>query len=336
MTNNLLITELIYDTNKKYSYGNLGGLTAHIDLEKYYELLKNKSPFNEDITSNLDILYIVELMIYNIEIDILAKYTIKIIYGYDGSYTIKYNVDIISKSFSSNFIQIMRFIFIFVLTILFILQTISFISEIKDISKRYDKWFSKENISASIQAKIARKYINSELFRKFAKIINSVRGILLISLILCFLYLISFFVLIYEEIRFYSIFIDYENEINSINIKDEEFEKRENNYLYQLKQQFFVISKFRESFYILSKFLLFVSSIYIYFSLNIGKYFYSISHVAIKTLTKHFLIIFLLACMIPSFYLYSYLIFGIIDENYKNTNNSLKQNSNACITYNDR
>jgi len=325
---NKLVSDFIFDNEKLYSYNGIGGLVSKVDLKDFIRLNKSYGFLNDTITDVYDDFNIIEFMIINIELDIFAKYTFFSIQDYGYFFYNKYQVDILSGSFTSNIFQLYRFVLIAILFILLIYETKEFISEIKLLNNSYDQWYLKNKVKSTPQAKAARKFINSEYARKLRIMINPIRGLMLLILICIFIYIILFFYSLFLEATFYNYYGKYSS--NLILMKKEPRNKiyieSNNNIIYQLKDQFTMISTFRDSYDKLSAILLFFASLRIMFSLNIGKYFNAISQIAMKTLTKNLMIVLLLFLMLPSFIFFSYLIFGVYDQDYRSFIDSILGN----------
>lgn len=328
LDSNLLVKQLIYDTKGSYSFASNGGLTADFHLDDFYRILGNGQSLNDTISDSFDNFVVMEFMIENLEVGIFAKYTIFSVFEYGYFYFNSFSVDILSKSFGSNFYGALRFIFILILLILIIYETFEIIREIKQLNNSYNKWFIKRKISTSVQAKVSRNYLNSEFIRKLRIIFNPIRASMFIILLLLYIYIILFLISLSVESKFYSLYENYSS--NSIKLKAENSNQIllniEKNIIYELKNKFTNISSFKDSYEKFSAFLLFFASLRIMFSLNIGKYFNAISQIAVKTLTKNLMIVILLFLMLPSFIFYSYLIFGVIDKSYKSFIESILSN----------
>lgn len=328
---NVLIKNFLYDNEKIYAYGNLGGLQAQLFLSEYYNLMKNNITIQDSITSSFDNYIILEYMFENIELDLIVKYSECTRLEYGQRFFFNYNIDIIAKSFSAMLTTtILRIVFIIIVFLLVIWETIGLIREIKMLNASYNKWYSKIKINASLQAKSVRKYISREIIRKLKVILDPSRVLLLIILILFYIYILMFVIVISKEATFYSIYNDYGANLANLNkiksVVAADLLKSNTDYvkyldldlslIHKLKNYFTEISDFRWSYDKISAVLLFLSSLRIIFSMNLGEYFYAISQIMIKTLVKNLMIIIFLGLMLPSFIFYSYLIFGPTNEYY--------------------
>jgi len=224
------------------------------------KVLSSQGYLNDTISDSFDNFIVMEFMIENLEMEILAKFTIISIFEYGYNFINSYNVDIVLKSFVSNSYHF-RFIFIIVLLILIIYETFVLIREIKELNNSYNSWYIKRKISTSVHSMVARMHLNSEFIRKLKVIFNPTRASMFIILFLLYILILLFIISLSFESKIYSLYNNYSS--NLIKLNDD-----------------------------------------------------SRSQIAVKTLSKNFMIVILLFLMLPSFIFYSYLVFGLIDKNY--------------------
>jgi hypothetical protein len=326
--NSKVLKEFKYDIHRNKSYGFRGGLYAELDVE---ELLKTNT--TEKLYDPYDNIIVAEFLIENIELDILVKYTFISILEFGGSIKNTYNIEVIQKSMFSNIIGLIKISSIGIACIFMIWEIISFYKEIKKLNQQYSDWLLRIEIGVTDLAKKARALYMPEYRRRLYILFNIPRLLLLIILLSNIAYNVFFVLVIKEQIILYSEYNQLKiismKKIQFLNYNEEvfyELTSQEKEQIYRIKNQFFILSKFKNYLDYFSAVFMFFGFLRIIFSFNVGFYFYAFSKIYIKTIGKNLKVVFVIILILPAFVFYSHILFGKEYFEYKYLTDSIITN----------
>jgi hypothetical protein len=285
----------------------------------------------------MDYYLVAEYLLENIEMDIIYKVTYITIINTASSFKNELQIDIIQRSLSSNSLGIIKFVMLILFFLNILIKYYIFVNDIKKVNNDYEKWFRKINQTVTLQAKKTRDILLSEKLRHYFSRLTTSRILLNFILNFSILYLVIIAISIYWEWNLFSKYDEYSDffkvKYNNTNIEKSNNEKLD--LLYTIKNDISYLSYYRELSKKLVFPLIYLGSLRIILSFNLGVYFFHISTLFEKTIKKNIMIIFLIILILPTYVFYGYLLFGSTNINYKSVDESFFTNFIKIFSFED-